>query len=77
MRISAKFYDFPVVDYSESRNRNLAHKINKERVSITSGTMILFNCLILTLQAMLCAFCRSRDLLCCKSVMPRTGAELK
>ena len=36
-----------------------------------------FKYLILTLQAMRCAFCRSREWLCCKSVMPRTGAELK
>ena len=42
-----KCYDFPVllmrVVHSESRNRNYrAHKLNKERVTITSGMMILF-----------------------------------
>ena len=48
MRISIKCYDFPVflfmiVVHSESRNRNYrAHKLNKERVTITCGTMILF-----------------------------------
>ena len=32
-----------IVVHSESRNRNYrAHKLNKERVTITSGTMILF-----------------------------------
>ena len=47
MRISIKCYDFPVFIndsvHSKSRNRNYrAHKLNKERVTITSGTMILF-----------------------------------
>ena len=46
MRISIKCYNFPVlmiVVHSESRNRNYrAHKLNKERVTITYGTMILF-----------------------------------
>ena len=42
-----KCYDFHVllmiVVHSESRNRNYrAHKLNKERVTITSGMMILF-----------------------------------
>ena len=32
-----------IVVHSESRNGNYrAHKLNKERVTITSGTMILF-----------------------------------
>ena len=32
-----------IVVHSESRNRNYrAHKLNKERVTITCGTMILF-----------------------------------
>ena len=32
-----------IVVHSESRNRNYrAHKLNKEHVTITSGTMILF-----------------------------------
>ena len=32
-----------IVVHSESRNRNYrAHKLNKKRVTITSGTMILF-----------------------------------
>ena len=32
-----------IVVHSKSRNRNYrAHKLNKERVTITSGTMILF-----------------------------------
>ena len=32
-----------IVVHSKSRNRNnRAHKLNKERVTITSGTMILF-----------------------------------
>ena len=43
------------VVHSESRNRNLAHKINKECVTIMSGTMILFKFL------MLYSLCRQCD----------------
>ena len=57
MRISVKFMIFPLLINEncphESRKRNWAHKINKERVAITSGTMILFKYLI--------ALCRQCD----------------